>query len=418
MNLFQTAYRAAHSTETALMKIQNDLLRTLDNHGAAILILLDLSAAFDTIDHEVLLDRMKSHLGIDGTVLQWFRSYLTGRSQHVKINDAISAIIFLLYGVPQGSVLGPLLFLIYLLPLGHLIRSFGLCMHGYADDTQIYVSFTSPRNTAETHDIGSRIEQCLLQIHRWMTANKLKLNTDKTEILLVGTKKNREHINLASLSVAGIQVKVAESPISNLGAVFDPTLNMVAQVNKMVKTASFHLRNIGHVRRRLTEDTAKKVIQSLVLTRLDYCNSLLCGIPDKQLHRLQQIQNKAARLITLSKQREHITPILKKLHWLPVKYRIDFKVLLLVYKALNGKAPVYIRDMLINYHPHRQLRSSVKDLLVVPRINMASAGHRSFSVYAPHLWNTLELSIKQSASVQAFKTNLKTLFFSKYYLRS
>ena len=137
----QSAYRECHSTETALVRAQNDILRTLDQGVAAILVLLDLSAAFDTIDHSILLSRMESVLGVKGSALQWFKSYLLGRKQRIKITDDFSENLEILWSVPQGSVLGALLFLIYIIPLAQLIRSHGLNNHGYADDTQLCLSF-------------------------------------------------------------------------------------------------------------------------------------------------------------------------------------------------------------------------------------------------------------------------------------
>ena len=411
----QSAYKTQHSTETALTKVHNDLLGSIDRHGVAILILLDLSAAFDTIDQQVLLDRMKFSLGIDGTVLAWFASYLTDRTQYVKILESTSVIIQLLYGVPQGSVLGPLLFLIYILPLHHLIMSYGLEMHGYADDTQLYVTFTRPKDSAYIQEQCLKLEECLSKIHAWMSANKLKLNANKTEIMLFGTRHSLQTVNITSLSVAGTQVHVTDGPIGNLGVMFDTTLSMSAQINKMVKTSSFHLRNIGHVRKRLTESTAKQLVQSLVISRLDYCNNLLCGLPSEMLAKLQLVQNNAARLITRTKRREHIryiTPVLTKLHWLPIKSRIDFKILLLVFKAINDKAPDYIRSLLVDYNPRRALRSANKDLLVVPRTAMRTVGDRAFSVYAPRLWNTLPSDIRNAKTISNFKAKLKTYLFT------
>ena len=170
-NPLQSAYKTAHSTESALLKVQNDILRTVDKGGVAVLVLLDLSAAFGTIDHRILLDRMRHQLRINGVTHTWFESHLTGRTQQFRIGDAWSLAKFLLYCVPQGSVLGPLLFLIYILPLHHLILSHGLLVHGANPDT--------------TQQECTRLESCLTDIHLWMSANKLKLNTDNTEVLVV-----------------------------------------------------------------------------------------------------------------------------------------------------------------------------------------------------------------------------------------
>ena len=157
----QSAYKVGHNTKTALTNVQNDLLMTMDKHGVAISLLLDMSAAFNKIDKNILLDRMNTLLGIGGTVLEWLSSYLFVRTQSMKIFQARSVIMELLFGVPQGSVLGPLLFLIFILPLHHLIKSHGLSMHGYANDTQIYLSITRGDDPVYVKDLCNRVEECL-----------------------------------------------------------------------------------------------------------------------------------------------------------------------------------------------------------------------------------------------------------------
>ena len=406
----QSAYRACHSTETTLVRVQNDTLRTLDQGGAAILVLLDLSAAFDTIDHSILLSRMESVLGVKGSALQWFKSYLLGRKQRIKINDDFSENQEILWSVPQGSVLGALLFLIYIIPLAQLIRSYGLNNHGYADDTQLCLSFKKTSDNAIVKSEILNLEKCLCDISVWMSQNKLKLNNDKTEIILFGSKKHLAELNIKSLSVAGTDVSVASEPVRNLGAMFDSQLIMAPHVKSVVKKSSFHLRNIGKARRVLTEDATKTVMQSLVMSRLDYCNALLIGIQQDLIAKLQRLQNSAARIVTRTRKYEHITPVLIKLHWLPIKFRIQFKVLLLVYKALNGLAPKYIKELLVPYKPRRHLRSEAKGLLDEPRTRL-KFGDRAFSISAPRLWNALPQHLKDSTSCQAFKKCLKTHLF-------
>ena len=229
------------------------------------------------------------------------------------------------------------------------------------------------------------------------------------------SRHSLQAVNVTSLTVAGTQVQVTDGPINNLGVMFISTLSMSPQVNKVVKTASFHLRNIGHVRKRLTESTTQQLVQSLVISRLDYCNGLLCGIPSELLSKLQSIQNNAARLITRTRRGEHITPVLIKLHWLPIKARIEFKTLLFVYKALNGKAPIYISDLLVQYKPQRSLRSADEEYLVVPKTKMHTAGDRAFSVHAPRLWNRLPKDIRTSKTITTFKSKLKTYLFKSVF---
>ena len=158
----------------------------------------------------------------------------------------------------------------------------------------------------------------------WMSQNKLKLNNDKTEVILFGSNKNLAELNIKSLSVAGTDVSVASEPVRNLGAMFDSQLNMVPHVKSVVKKSSFHLRNIGKARRVLTEDATKTVMQSLVMSRLDYCSALLIGIQQDLIAKLQRLQNSAARIVSRTRKYEHITPLLIKLHWLPIKFRIQF----------------------------------------------------------------------------------------------
>ena len=351
----QSAYRACHSTETALVQVQNDILLTLNQGGAAILVLLDLSAAFDTIAHSILLSRMESVLGVRGSALRRFKSYLLGRKQRIKINDGFSENQEILLSVPQGSVLGALLFLIYIIPLAQLIRSYGLNNHDFADDTQLCLSFKKTSDNAIVKREILNLEKCLCDISVWMSQNKLKLNNDKTEIILFDSKKHLAELNIKLLSVAGTDVSVASEPVWNLGAMFDSQLIMAPHVKSVVKKSSFHQKNIGKARRVLTEDATKTVMQSLVMFRLDYCNALLIGIQHDLIAKLQRLQDSAARIILRTRKYEHITPVLIKLHWLSIKFRIQFNVLLLVYNALNGLTPKYIKQLLVPNKPRRHL---------------------------------------------------------------
>ena len=169
----QSAYRRYHSTETALLKVQNDIMMAVDGGSVAVLVLLDLSAAFDTIDHAKLLHRLESRFGIQGAALAWFRSYLSGRYQSVTVDGQSSEARQLEYGVPQGSVLGPLLFTVYTTPVGDIIRSHGLDHHFFADDSQLYLCF-KPRYPLEPQNLLSLMEACVADVQQWMNVNMLK----------------------------------------------------------------------------------------------------------------------------------------------------------------------------------------------------------------------------------------------------
>ena len=201
----------------------------------------------------------------------------------------------------------------------------------------------------------------------------------------------------------------------NLGIVFDNNLCMDQHVKRICQSVYFHMRNINSIRKILTYETAATVIHALITSRIDNGNSLLIGITDRLLHKLQLAQNTAARVLTKTRKFDHITPILKDLHWLPIRERINFKILILTWKALNGIAPDYLFNLLVPYVPSRRLRSSDKHLLVIPRA-LSAFGDRAFSVVAPTLWNSLPLDIRNCDSFQTFKNLLKTHLYNKTYM--
>jgi hypothetical protein len=378
------------------------------------LVLLDLSAAFDTVDLDILLSRLENRFGITGTALSWLMSYLNFRKQCVLVNKTKSNQATLSCGVPQGSVLGPLLFSLYTAPLSDIINEFDISYHLYADDTQLYLSFypTSYKNEIDAHE---KMYKCVNMVQDWMYANKLKLNSDKTEFMFIGRPNEMEHINIKSVNVGSLNISPSKN-VRNLGAVFDSNLTMEGHVNHVCKSAYFHLKNISQIRKFLTKDASVSVVHAFVTSRLDYCNSLLYGIPANLLTKLQAVQNQAARTVSLTRKRDHITPVLYELHWLPVKYRIMYKILLLVYKAIHNIAPQYICAILSEYCPNRaDMRSADQFLLTVPRSNMVRAGDRCFTVAAPKLWNNLPISIRCLPSLELFKSSLKTHLYSEAF---
>ena len=409
----QSAYKPGHSTETALVKVQNDILCSLDKNSCVILLLLDLSAAFDTVDHQILLARLSCRFGIKGKALTWFKSYLCERSQFVRVDTESSTCRDLPpYGVPQGSVLGPVLYLLYTAPLGDVLKRHDMSYHFYADDSQIYMSF-QPLRPGEPEHSKSKVEACILDINKWMTANKLMLNNDKTELLVLNAR-HRPPPPLSSI-YAGSELIIAAESAKNIGVWFDNTLSMNRQVNSLCKTAFYHLRNLATIRKFLSHKNCEILIHAFVTCRIDYCNSLLSGLPQHMLQKLQYVQNAAARLLTYSKKYDHITPILIELHWLPVKSRIEFKILILTFKAYYETGPKYLTDTIIKHLPTRKLRSATKELLVVPKYNLETYGKRAFSVIAPILWNNLPDHIRAISCLRTFKSRVKTFLFNRSF---
>ena len=404
----QSAYKIFHSTETALLTVTNDIMLSLDKGENVFLVLLDLSAAFDTVNHTLLLARMQKSFGIRGNVLRWFNSYLSQRTQFVHINETNSTVRDLPVGVPQGSVLGPVLYLLYTAPLAKVIRSYGLDYHLYADDTQLYFAFKS----ADVDATKSRVKNCISAICRWMDLNELKLNHDKTGVMLIHSKY-RPSPSFQSLCVGDESVAASQSARS-LGVIFDEHMSFHAHVSSICSSSFYHLRNLSRIRKYLTKESAAVVVHAFVTSKLDYCNALLYGLPKYQLQRLQYVQNKAARVVLQMSRFQHITPVLCELHWLPIQYRIIFKILLLVYKALNGISPSYLAQKL-HYCSHtRSMRSVSNELLMQPRSYTKTYGDRAFAVHAPREWNLIPYEIRKSNNISSFKRSLKTYLFSKF----
>ena len=404
----QSAYRQFHSTETAVLRVQNDISKALHNKQMVALVLLDLSAAFDTIDHKLLLSRLEKRFKVTGTVLKWFRSYLTDRSQTVTVTGCDSDEIKLTCGVPQGSVLGPILFTLYTSPVGDIARKHNMGHHFYADDSQLYVSF-SPK--CDLNDKLNRLEVCISDIKQWMLVNLLKLNDDKTEVILFGSPFFLKIHPSISIQIGKAYID-SHPHVRNLGAIFDSKLSMDKFINFKVSSTNYYLRNIAKIRRILSVQATKSLIHAYVTSRLDYCNSLLIGINKTQMKKLQNIQNTAARLVMGVGRDCDISAILHELHWLPVWKRIIFKVLVHVFNSINGAAPEYFKELMPSYKSTGVHLRGYDALLLETVTTQNKYGDRCFEITGPKLWNCLPLDVRRSNSITCFKKLLKTFLFT------
>ena len=259
-----------------------------------------------------------------------------------------------------------------------------------------------------------KLETCISEIRDWMQRNHLKLNDTKTEFLVIGSKTQLSQLSNDSIQIGDSIIKSSHSA-RNIGAIFDCTMSMKEHVATMCRACYCIIRNIGKVRSSLTEDAAMTIVHAFISSKLDHMNSLLFGITKHLLQKLQKIQNNSARIIVKAKRRDHISPVLKRLHWLPVDKRIEFKILLTTFKAMTGLAPGYIHDLLEPYQPRRALRSMDLTYLRKPRSRTKTFGDRAFASSAPYLWNKLPRTLRQCVELESFKTSLKCHLFKKAY---
>ena len=415
----QSGYRENHSCETATLTVYNDLLCVSDVETKVILLLLDLSAAFDTVNHSILLTKLENNFGLTGTTLKWFTSYLEGRSFTVTVNQARSKECFFRIGVPQGSILGPILFILYTKDLELIAKKHGFSIHLYADDTQLYLEFNPLNEHVSALEV--RIVNCLTDIKAWMTDNRLKLNQNKTEILTVQSRNNFSSWSVDKLKIGQAEELPTSPVVKSLGVLFDSHLTFEDHINKTIQTCNIHLRNLRLIASKLDFHLKRQLIHCLIFSKLDYCNGLFYGLPDYQIKKLQKVQNACTRFLfnkyNYAGKFESISPYLKEAHFLPIKFRIIFKIALTVFKCVNNISPEYLKNCVkIKEQPSRSLRTEddffVLDIPPVPRLKRTE---RALSFCGPSIWNKLPYHLRACENISRFKKDLKTYLFTKAF---
>ena len=313
-------------------------------------------------------------------------------------------------GAPPGSVLGPLLFTLYSHHLSTVICQSGLSYHFFAADSQLHKSSVP----SDFPVLACCLKDCIEDVAEWMADSKLKMNDDKTELMASGTRPKLSQVisNLASVSISGCDIPCSQS-VRNLDFYLDEKLSMDANIKFLCRILYCQLHIIGKIRSFLSTNAANKLAVSLILSRLDCYNSLLPGIHDNKLNKLQHIQNHAVPLVLRKSRHASAKALLRTLHWLPVKARIQYKIAYLCFQCIyQNSMPPYISDLLHPYCPSWTLRSLDTSLLTVLRFSLETFGKRSFSVCGPTVWNSLSLSLRKTQCFTTVKAKLRLIFFA------
>ena len=426
----QSGYRQHHSCETLNVRMFNDMLKSVDENNIVALFLLDMSSAFDTIDHSLLIALLQESYGINSTALNWFVSYLENRTWSVNIENSFSNILTLMFGVPQDSILGPVLFILYTKHVQHIAFKYGLQIHLYADDTQLFIAF---KPLDDLSGIKNNIENCMFEIKSWMCSKYLKLNEGKTKLIFITKPAAFSSIYCGNFNietangVVEVDWKNLDGEIKTLGVRLDPYLEMSNHITYVKKYCVGQLMSWKRVAPLLTEDVKLMLVKQIILAKLDYNNSLFTGLPLSVIENLQSIINCCIRFIYNLQWHDHITPHLIKSHILPVRFRIDYKVCMLVFNCLHGLAPSYLQCLLKWNVPktcYGVFRSGVgiprrtQDpyLLHIPTDfgNRTRYRSRAFSHYAPKCWNSLPYKVRCCENKDTLKTELKTYYYELF----
>ena len=404
-NLFNDkafAYKKHHSTETMMLGVVNDVLKGFDEDKCTVMLFLDLSAAFDTIDIEKLIVILSEEIGLSGSALQWCKSFLTNRTQRVKISGEFSEEMIVKYGSVQGSVLGPKFFNIYARSQPKIFEECGFVTSSFADDSNGRKTFSI---CFQYNILKNEVENCINKIVHWSNLLCLKINPDKTEIILFHPKSQSHRVVIKGTFIGKECIRFSKE-VKNVGVLLDEHLKFDKHINKIISQCYKLLKDIGRIRSVLTTEHTEMLVHPVITTRLDYCNSLLINTSKKNIFKLQKVQNAAARLVVRGKKRQSISATIDKLHWLRVESRIIFKILLITYKSITGQCS---KNLQLSYKHHNCRPDDY--LLLETKGARTKYGKRTFEYAAPRLWNALPLDVRTEGDLEKFKKLVKTLLF-------
>ena len=396
---FQSAYKKYHSTTTALLHILNELLNSIDNDEIVVMTLLDYSKAFDTANHKLILAKLRA-LGLQDTACDWIASYLSERTQMVSTAKGVSKEITLKNGVPQGSILGPILFTVLTSNIHKYIQH---CQyHCYADDTQLYIS----GKVGEINTLIRQMNEDLASIAKFSKTNCLKLNYDKNKFIIFGSKSNLnriDHIRLDTIVIDG-QTVDRERVVRNLGLHMDERLNFEYHVNNMVKRAFGKLKTAWKYGKFLSAQSKRIIAECYILSQFNYLDVVWRTITKRLWNKIQRIQNNCVRFICNLRKYDHISCEFKQLNTLNMNNRATLHSLTQIYKCVSIKAPVYLTDKIKYVSSTHEHNTRQKHEILVGQFN-TRYGQQSFFTKVSSMFNRLmyKLDLKEMTFVATFK---------------
>jgi len=405
---YQSGFRHMHSTSTSLIRVADDIRQAMDSKLITLLVLLDLSKAFDCVHHGLLLAKLK-FLGFSDAVSGWFESYLSNRAHRVFINEQRhSDWAFIGTGVPQGSVLGPLLFILYLIDLPKTLVH---CKHhSYADDLQLYIHF--PLDSFD--ECLLNMQSDIVNVIQFCTSHNLLLNISKTQPIIIGTPRFLNKLNRLGLPQLTINNCVIPylSSVNNLGLIFDSTLSWndhcIKIAQKVFSTLAQLRRNFSY----LPVKVRKLLITSLVFSNIDYGSVLLTDLSVVNNIRLQRLQNACVKFISGALKFDHVTPLYRDLQILKIENRRMQAVALLTWKTIKTGQPRYLFEKYVftSETNSRDTRSS-RNMLQTPNHRLVKY-NKSFLITSIKVWNSLKLYDLQMYSYETVKHKIYNVLLS------